>query len=172
MRHTDNQTAGAGLSTSSYDTWLPGTLYRHHLRHFPIVTVDVVMMDTSSRILLLKRSRENAAWKGEWATPGGRVCRNERLARAAQRIVARETGIRVDLRHFRLMGVQEILTKAEHAVTCIFTADTLETKIVLDKTSMEGRWFRARDIPRSLRSEYKSMLSTCGIKVGRSKRSS
>jgi ADP-ribose pyrophosphatase YjhB (NUDIX family) len=129
-----------------------------------MVTIDIVLTGPTSRVLLLRRSDMNVAWKGLWATPGGRVYRNERLSEAIQRIALRETGIRLLKGQVSFAGVKEIITGKEHAVTNVFKAHASTSSFRLDGTSTEAQWFRPVELPPSLRQEYRDMLSMCGIR--------
>lgn len=145
------------------DTWLPEELYIEHLRRFPVVAVDIVVTDTQGRILLVKRNENNLTWAGNWATPGGRVYRNESLVDAARRILRREVGLNLETKEFAPSGVQEIITPKQHGVTIIFRARTDDTNVHVDQTSSEARWFTPRRARESLRSEYVTMLALCGV---------
>ncbi len=151
------------------DRRLPDKFYKDHLLHFPVVAVDLVVSSTSdgdSRFLLVRRSRENLAWKGVWATPGGRVLRNEKIRDAARRVLLRETGLRAPSRDFIFKGYQEIITLREHGVTMVFsvTVDN-EQELKWDKTSSSAKWFTKGDLPRSLRREYRAILFTGGVSL-------
>ena len=154
------------------DRRLPEKFYKEHLLHFPLVTVDLVVTSYSSspggtRFLLVRRSRENLAWKGVWATPGGRVFRNEKVRDAARRILLRETGLRVSSHDFIFKGYREIITMKEHGVTIVFSAtvDMKNQEVRRDKSSSSVRWFAKVDTPKSLRSAYKSILSSGGVNL-------
>lgn len=147
------------------DKLLPEGLYRKHLLHFPLLTVDLVVTDENSRFLLVKRTQENLAWKDDWATPGGRVFRNERIRDAAHRVLLRETGLRIPPREFTFRGVEEVITRKEHGVTVVFAARARQSKLSWDKTSSSARWFTKKILPKSLRPEYKAILSTGGVKL-------
>ena len=155
----------------AYDAQLPERFYRDHLRHFPLLTVDIVVTDRSGRFLLVKRSRENLAWKGVWATPGGRVFRNERIREAAHRVLLRETGLGILPEGFALRGVQEIITTKEHGVTMVFATRANQSKVKWDKSSSSARWFTVADAPRSLRPEYAAILTIGGVRFEESRAS-
>jgi 8-oxo-dGTP diphosphatase len=61
----------------------------------PALTVDVAIVtrEATPKVLLIRRKKEPFA--GSWAMPGGFVDENERLADAAKRELAEETGVRV-----------------------------------------------------------------------------
>ncbi len=66
----------------------------------PFLTVDTVVMENSS-ILLIKR--KNDPYKGSWALPGGFVEYGETVENAAVRETKEETGLDVKLKE--LVGV-------------------------------------------------------------------
>lgn len=154
-------------SVKEYDRRLPEKFYRNHLLHFPVVTVDVVVTDERSRFLLVKRSRNNLAWKGVWGTPGGRVFRNERIRDAAHRVLLRETGLNTPPEEFSFRGVQEIITTKEHGVTVVYAAEAKQPRVSWDTSTSSARWFSAMSAPRSLPSEYGAILSTGGVDLRR-----
>src|SRR2546428_782157 len=119
----------ARYPVKDYDTRLPEKFYREHLLHFPLVTVDLVVTDENSRFLLVKRSKNNLTWRGAWATPGGRVFRNEKIRDAAQRVLKRETGLEVSGSQFQFKGVEEIITGKEHGVTVVFACRSSQSEI-------------------------------------------
>lgn len=145
------------------DKWLPTRFYKSHLLHLPVATVDVVVANGESDYLLVKRSAKNLNWKGIWATPGGRVYRNERIRDAACRVLLRETGIRARPAGLRFCGVEEILTTKEHGVTMIFSLRTRQESPSFDETSSSLRWFSPRDLPKSLPRVYRSILRKAGV---------
>lgn len=147
----------------AYDRQLPEKFYREHLRHLPLATVDIVVTDRRQRFLLVRRSRENLAWKDDWATPGGRIFRNEKIRDAAHRVLLRETGLSIPAEEFTLRGVEEIITTKEHGVTVVFAARARQSKLSWDKTSSSARWFTKKILPKSFRPEYKAILSTGGV---------
>lgn len=143
--------------------WLPEAFYREHLEHFPIPTVDIVVTDARSRVLLVKRNQNNLNWKGFWATPGGRLYRNERSRLGATRVLKRETGLDVAPSRFKFCGYSEIVTPKEHGITLVFGVKTTEESVRPDATSSTVRWFNPRNLPRSLRPEYRDMIRIGGV---------
>ncbi|MDV3278472.1 MAG: NUDIX domain-containing protein [Nitrososphaerales archaeon] len=154
------------LRVKEQDKKLPDGFYRAHLRHFPVVTVDLVVTDRESRVLLVKRSSNNLNWKGAWATPGGRVYRNETIREAASRVLAREAGIGASPQEFAFKGVGEIVTSKEHGVTIVFAINRSGGAASADETSSSVRWFEPARLPKTLKDEYRSILSKGGVGPG------
>lgn len=60
------------------------------------LTVDIVLLariEGRPHVLLIRRSETNDAFGGWWALPGGYVDAGERIAEAARRELAEETGL-------------------------------------------------------------------------------
>lgn len=66
-----------------------------------VLTVDVVITDSESRVLLMQRGTD--PYKGSWVLPGGIVDPEETVEQAAIREAKEEVGL--DLRLVRLIGV-------------------------------------------------------------------
>lgn len=61
------------------------------VRDLPLVSVDLVLVRGGREVLLGLRTNRPA--QGSWFVPGGRILKDERRARALQRVAARELGI-------------------------------------------------------------------------------
>lgn len=165
MPRGSNEKSNPKIRVNLHDKWLPKEMYLEYLAHFPTITTDIVVINPQSRFLLVKRNSNNVGWIGCWATPGGRVFRNEVLTNAAHRILKRETGLNIASRNFMFKGIQEIITPAQHAVTIIFLAQTADSKIKLDATSSDARWFEPREEPEHLKPFYRAILLMCDIQL-------
>lgn len=64
--------------------------YLNILKNSHVVSVDLIIMDTTDNVLLGKRN--NAPAKDFWFVPGGRIQKNETLDDAIKRISLQETG--------------------------------------------------------------------------------
>ena len=148
-----------------FDSLLPDHFFREHLKHFPIVTTDLVVKTSGQEFLLVRRSSKNLNWKGVWATPGGRVFRNESLSEAARRILGREAGIELPPSSFHFCGVQEIMTTKEHGVSVIYSTSTKKREVTPDDSSVSVRWFSSVRYPNNLKPEYREILRKGGVKL-------
>jgi ADP-ribose pyrophosphatase YjhB (NUDIX family) len=87
----------------------------------PQVCVSAVVRRQDA-LLMVRRGRGAAT--GEWAIPGGRVEPGERLARAVEREVLEETGLRV--RAGALLGVAERVEPEGHFVILCHAATLVD----------------------------------------------
>ena len=60
------------------------------VRNTPLVSVDLIVRDSRGRVLL--GLRNNAPARHSWFTPGGRICKNERIVDAVGRVALEELG--------------------------------------------------------------------------------
>ncbi|MEU6990348.1 NUDIX domain-containing protein [Streptomyces sp. NPDC046465] len=72
-----------------------------------VFTADVVVLSRDGHVLLVERSKP--PFKGYWALPGGHVDPGESALAAAARELAEETGVEVDVRDLRRVGVFDAL---------------------------------------------------------------
>ena len=93
----------------------------------PVLTVDCVVFDRASRLLLIRRGR--APFKGAFALPGGFVEYGEDVETAALRELKEETG--VDGKIVRLIGVYSDPKRDPrgHTVSTAFLVRPRSTKV-------------------------------------------
>lgn len=84
----------------------PGQLIEA-IRLTPLVSIDLIVRDPQGRVLAGLRTNRPA--QNCWFVPGGRICKDERLADAFQRITRTELGVTEDFSHARFLGVYEHL---------------------------------------------------------------
>lgn len=75
------------------------------VKNAPLFAIDLVVLNEKNQILLGKRL--NAPAKGDWFVPGGRVFKNEALAKAFERITATELGWPFPYDQAILLGIFE-----------------------------------------------------------------
>ncbi len=71
----------------------------------PLISIDLVVRDSSDRVLLGQRLNRPA--KGFWFVPGGRVLKGESLSTAFRRLTLGELGIEFDILNARYLGLYE-----------------------------------------------------------------
>ena len=82
-------------------------IFKTIVRHTPLVSIDLVVEGPDGRILLGKRTNRPA--QGWWFVPGGRVNKDERIARAFERLTEGELGLRLTESAGEFLGVYEHL---------------------------------------------------------------
>ncbi len=75
------------------------------VRNTPLVAVDLVVRNAQDEVLLGWRTNEPA--RGTWFVPGGRICKNEPIARAFERISNNELGTELALADASFLGPHE-----------------------------------------------------------------
>jgi len=73
--------------------------------HLPLVSIDLVVLNSEGSILLGKR--ENRPAMGHWFVPGGRIRRMERFDAAFRRITNDELGLAIEIEDAEFQGVFE-----------------------------------------------------------------
>lgn len=77
------------------------------VQYSPLVSIDLVVQNSLGQVLLGFRSNRPA--QNCWFVPGGRVCKDERLAQAFRRITRGELGVELEIDSARFLGVYEHL---------------------------------------------------------------
>ena len=119
--------------------FIPKGRFKAIMAQMPILSVDIVCLN-QGRVLLLKRKGNLTGYNGLWATPGGRIFRDERVKAAAKRIMAREAGIKISRESFAVCGIVELLRPVEHSVTVVALAESQTPEVRLDETSSAYKW--------------------------------
>lgn len=68
----------------------------------PLVSIDLVVVNTKNEVLLGKRLNKPA--QGFWFVPGGRIQKNETLDIAFQRLTLNELGVKFSIEQAQLLG--------------------------------------------------------------------
>lgn len=71
---------------------LPQDVFEVVIRSTPLVSIDIILKNTTGEVLLGKRNNRPA--KGNWFVPGGRVLKDEPLDLAFKRLIENELGLR------------------------------------------------------------------------------
>ena len=86
-------------------TWLEAQTFQTVVDSTPLVSIDLLVRDSSGRILVGKRVNRPA--QGYWFVPGGRILKNERLADAFARLTKAELGIELSIKSAYYLGLYE-----------------------------------------------------------------
>ena len=115
----------------------------------PMLTVDVAALTVGSAPCVLLVQRAHPPFAGEWALPGGFVDEGERVAHAAARELAEETGLK--LGSLSLLGVYDTPGRDPRgwtvSVTYIAKLPT-QTPVTGGDDAREARWFGADTLPK------------------------
>jgi len=115
----------------------------------PMLTVDVVALTGGSVPHLLLVQRAHPPFAGEWALPGGFVDEGERVAHAAARELAEETGLK--LRSLWLLGVYDTPGRDPRGWTVSITylaPVPAQTPVTGGDDAREACWFPADTLPK------------------------
>jgi 8-oxo-dGTP diphosphatase len=115
----------------------------------PMLTVDVAVLSGGSVPHVLLVQRAHPPFAGEWALPGGFVDEGERVAHAAARELAEETGLTPGT--LCLLGVYDTPGRDPRgwtvSITYLATAPTRAPVTGGDDAS-DARWFPADTLPK------------------------
>ena len=86
---------------------LPASEFSKVVENTPLVSIDLVISDSSDAIVMGWRNNEPA--RHTWFVPGGRIRKNEKIATAFSRIMLSEIGLRTSIDEAQFGGVYEHL---------------------------------------------------------------
>lgn len=138
----------------------PNDLFEEFSLYFPYSTVDVVIQNADSFLLI---RRAIPPYKNKWNLPGGIVFKTEKLADAARRVAKAELNLTVKLEGF--VGIYENPVLARHDITHVFLASILKGKIVRDFQSSEARFFKKA--PTDMVPYQKKILDDASAMIGK-----
>jgi 8-oxo-dGTP diphosphatase len=114
----------------------------------PMLTVDVVVLAEAPVQSVLLVERAHPPFAGEWALPGGFVEEGERVADAAPRELAEETGLRAD--GLRMLGVYDTPGRDPRGwtVSVVYLA-TVPAEVAVSGAddARDARWFHTNALP-------------------------
>jgi len=75
------------------------------VKNTPLVSIDLIVRNIKGEVLVGLRNNEPA--KGFWFVPGGRICKNEKISEAFDRISRDELGQSIPMNTAKQIGVFE-----------------------------------------------------------------
>ena len=136
---------------------IPDEEYKTCLKNLPIYTVDLVLLSKDLRRVLLFR-RENAPLKSVYFTPGGRVCKGEKVEEAIVRKAEEELGLSVQYEDLIFGGFADEIFEDSiydgvkaHCFNLFWgyvlkEADLESGVLRLDEQHTDGKWFEVGDV--------------------------
>jgi ADP-ribose pyrophosphatase YjhB (NUDIX family) len=115
----------------------------------PLLMADVVVLTEAAPPSVLLIQRGHAPFAGDWALPGGFVEEGERVAEAAPRELAEETGLKAG--RMRLLGVYDTPGRDPRGWTVsvvYLTRAPAELAVSGADDAYDARWFRSTALPK------------------------
>ena len=127
---------------------IPDEIYEMVLRSMPIACVDLIVCNSASEILLVRRTNEPA--RGEWWFPGGRIHFGETREDAVRRQLMKECGLQgVDVEELWTLDVILPLDSSDrvsHGITTIYAVTAqAPADVTLDDQASEFEWRQVAD---------------------------
>jgi len=85
--------------------YLPSEQFASIVAHTPLVSIDLIVRNSSDQFLL--GMRRNCPAQGYWFVPGGRIRKDETISTAFSRIITEELRTNCLLTQSRFLGVYE-----------------------------------------------------------------
>ncbi len=123
------------------------------------LTVDMVLLSTDQRLLLIKRRKWPFA--DMWALPGGKLNLGESLEEAAARELCEETGVQgVALRQFHTYSDPQRDPRG-HFVSTVYIAKFNASSMTIQAgdDAKEARWFPVTQLPTPLAFDHSTIIS-------------
>jgi len=117
----------------------------------PMLTVDVAVLTQAAVASLLLIQRAHPPFAGDWALPGGFVEEGERVADAAPRELAEETGLRAGSLRLGLLGVYDTPGRDPRGWTVsvvYLTTAPAELPVRGADDAGDARWFHTDALPK------------------------
>ena len=135
-------------------------MYKHYL---VVYCLGAFIIDEKKRLLIVKKSPNEAIDAGLWVVPGGKVKAEENVISALKREVKEETGLSVVSYQWIGEDVFKVDGKYFHAAHFLCKVKSTN-KIKLEKSLLEYRWIIKSQvsnfqIPKNLKKEILNVLS-------------
>jgi 8-oxo-dGTP diphosphatase len=108
------------------------------------ISVRMMIQDTSSNYLLVRRSITNKSNVGKWEFPGGKIEPGEEFYDALLREVKEETGLTVNVEH--VVGVTESETSNLRIATLIFKGTKQSGQICISEEHDTYTWVKPQEL--------------------------
>jgi len=122
--------------------FLEQKIYNQIKRQFPIVAVELLIINSDNNVLMLKRSNEPA--KDSWWIPGGRILFGESKMDAAKRLLKDECGINLlDIKEFTTVDYlvnNSTENYSQHIMSSVYQIKVSGFNIKIDNQSSEYSW--------------------------------
>lgn len=131
-------------------------------KYLVVYCLGAFILNEKKRLLLVKKSANEAIDAGLWVIPGGKVKQNENIIDALRREVKEETGLSVV--SYRWIGedVFKVGDKYFHAAHFLCKVKSTK-KIKLEKNLLEYKWITKSEInnfeiPKNIKKEIKNVF--------------
>lgn len=132
--------------------FLDDTTFRTVLASTPLVSIDLIVNDRLGRLLLGQRNNRPA--KGDWFVPGGRIFKNESIAKAFSRLSQNELGNEFLITDATLLGVFDHFyndsvfgdTPSTHYVALAYTFQIDSLDNLPKDQHNDYRWFSVEEL--------------------------
>ncbi|OGK23141.1 hypothetical protein A3A46_01210 [Candidatus Roizmanbacteria bacterium RIFCSPLOWO2_01_FULL_37_13] len=129
-------------------------MYEHYLI---VYCLGTFIIDEKKRLLIVKKSPNEAIDAGLWVVPGGKVKQDEHVIDALKREVKEEVGLSVISYQWIGEDVFKVGDKFFHAAHFLCKVKSTK-KIVLEKNLLEYRWITKSEvynfeIPKNIKKE-------------------
>mgnify|MGYP001373682534 CR=1 FL=1 len=125
---------------------LPKDVYIEVVRNTPLISIDLIIEDAESKVLL--GYRKNNPAKGTWFVPGGVIRKNEHFTEAFKRVSSAETGREIDFSEAKYIGLYEHIYPKNFA-----DIDGFGTHYVVNAFRISIN-IKANELPQSQHSDY------------------
>ena len=119
---------------------------------------DMVLIE-NGKILLIKRARE--PFRGEWATPGGRIDDGETAEQCAKREMKEETGLDIEI--IKLTGLYSDPNRDPRGIiAAAYLVKRTGGEIKAGDDAAEAQWFDLDNLP-PLAADHKKIVEDANL---------
>jgi len=128
-------------------------------------------IDEKKRLLIVKKSPNEAIDAGLWVVPGGKVKAEENVISALKREVKEETGLKIKIGRPFYVGEWRPVVRGEQwqIVGTFFECKTTSSKVKLSEDHEDYKWINPKDFKKhplieNLKPAFKSYCKNCRIR--------